>query len=300
MTYLYEGQADKIRDLDDKNAPEISLTTNDITFALARITETRLCGYIIFRVEHPKLFIMEMQPGAVLTRKRKVTAENLDIFTYVNSKFVYIEKHFRMQLTDFYNDVTAQKCELERQIVMHALTLATQDPIEFAYNIMNGLGYTAIQAREVIHMIKCVPIITHLRHAEKCYNELSVIYNNGNYFLTSKTRILKRIGCEECNAVFPPEFLSEHGRMRLLPKAIDTNTPTVLNPETPVSWQYLFSSQLNELREHLMFPAKQQSISNNAARTMLGRQQLDNGLSIINLLSEEALDRIAKSTSEKI
>ncbi|KAI4473934.1 hypothetical protein M0802_015869 [Mischocyttarus mexicanus] len=55
---LYEGWAQKMRDLNDHDAPEVySLTTKDVTFALTCTTETRLCGFVIFRTKHPKLFI---------------------------------------------------------------------------------------------------------------------------------------------------------------------------------------------------------------------------------------------------
>ncbi|KAI4482001.1 hypothetical protein M0804_009020 [Polistes exclamans] len=39
----------------------------------------------------------------------------------------------------------AQKRELERQVLINALMLATKDPIKFAYNIVDGPGYTAVQ-----------------------------------------------------------------------------------------------------------------------------------------------------------
>ncbi|KAI4481999.1 hypothetical protein M0804_009018 [Polistes exclamans] len=178
---------------------------------------------------------------------------------------------------------------------------------------MKGPGYIAVQAgtgytHDQVRANRNTPTILRevLQRVASNLQERLV-------FLTPETRILKKVGSErENSSMFPPEYLSEHVWIRLLPKAIETITSTVLGPKTPIGWQYLSpgglattdiysKEQLNELREHLMFPAEQQlSISNNVARTMQGRQKLENGLSITNLLSEETLDKIAKSTTERV
>jgi len=43
--------------------------------------------------------------------------DNLDIFAYVNSKFIYVEKHIRDQMTALYHDILIQKSELEKQVL---------------------------------------------------------------------------------------------------------------------------------------------------------------------------------------
>jgi len=49
---------------------------------------------------------------------------NLDMFTYVNSKFVYVERHIRNQIATLYQDIILQKCELEKQVIQNTLSLA--------------------------------------------------------------------------------------------------------------------------------------------------------------------------------
>jgi len=92
---LYEGLATKIT-TETANSPTIyTLTTEDITFALTKTKEQPLCGYTLLRTEHPKLFILETRKGNTFAARGSIPVNNLDIFTYVNSKFVYVEKHIR-------------------------------------------------------------------------------------------------------------------------------------------------------------------------------------------------------------
>ena len=70
--------------------------------------------------------------------KNKLGIENLDIFAYVNSKFVYVEKHIKTQIRSLYRDVLIQRCHLESQTLKNAVAIATQAPDEFAYNLMKG------------------------------------------------------------------------------------------------------------------------------------------------------------------
>lgn len=74
--------------------------------------------------------------------------DNLDIFSYTNSKFVYVEKHVKTQLTQLYRDIMEQKCALERQILQNALFLASIAPDEMAFRIMKGPGYIAVTIPE--------------------------------------------------------------------------------------------------------------------------------------------------------
>ena len=41
-----------------------------------------------------------------------------------------------------YKDVLTQKCKLEKQTLKNSLSIETQSPDEFAYDLMKGLEYT--------------------------------------------------------------------------------------------------------------------------------------------------------------
>ena len=68
----------------------------------------------------------------------------MDIFTYVNSKFVYVERHIRTEMTRLYRDVMLQRCTLEREVFKNTLALATHAPDEFAFQLMKRPGYTTV------------------------------------------------------------------------------------------------------------------------------------------------------------
>ncbi|KYN09194.1 hypothetical protein ALC57_18687 [Trachymyrmex cornetzi] len=172
---LYEGYANRIVDTFFEH-PQIvySLSTQDITFALTRTGEEPVCGYTLIKTEHPKLLILETKKGESFTTKHRLSTENLDIFTYINSKFVYVEKHIRSQMNLLYRDVLKQRCTLEQQVLKGALSLAINSPDEFAYQIMKGPGYMAVISGEVVHIIKCTPVDVKIQHVKECYSELPV------------------------------------------------------------------------------------------------------------------------------
>lgn len=104
---------------------------------------------------------------------RTVSVDNLDIFTYVNSKFVYVEKHIKIQLTRLYQDIMEQKCTLERQILQNELSFFSIAPDEMAFRIMRSPRYTVVKSGEVIHLIKCIQIECRIWHTDVLKSYLS-------------------------------------------------------------------------------------------------------------------------------
>lgn len=86
----------------------------------------------------------------------------MDIFTYVNSKFVYVARHSM----------------LTQRVLKNALVLATQAPDDFVYFLMKCPGYMSIVAGEVMHVIKCVPMEVILRKDKEYYLQLPVTHEN--------------------------------------------------------------------------------------------------------------------------
>jgi len=107
------------------------------------------------------------------------------MFTYINTKLVYLEKYLKSQLIAMYKNLSKQKCDLETQVIQNLLTLAVLSPNDFTYVCMNGpsymvhvLGEREREREEVIHLIKCIPVDVALTQPSKCYNELPVKYQN--------------------------------------------------------------------------------------------------------------------------
>ncbi|XP_071580187.1 uncharacterized protein [Temnothorax nylanderi] len=311
---LYEGKAHRVSPKPgQKETPVIyTLTTRDITFALARTTETSLCGYKIIQTEHPKLFILETQPGRTFKIQTGISIDNLDIFSYVNSKFIYVEKHMRTQLTQMYRDIMSQKCALEKQILENALSLASIAPDEMAYRIMKSPGYTAITAGEVIYIVKCVPVTCKVRQTENCYSELAVSHNNASHFLLPKSRVLTKSGTlRDCNELLPTMYRIDDAWFKLTPRPVEALPPPTIQPLSKPQWKYvnpanlatsgIYSTQdLDRLRNHIMFPIEKPAMINTLVQGAMGRNIPRGTVSLYNLMDEESLEKIAENTGQQL
>lgn len=308
---LYEGYAEKIIDNINQQAQVVySLTAQNTIFALTSRGKYITCGYTLTRTEHPKLIIFEITPGVAIFKKQSRVA-NLDIFTYMNSKFVYVEKHIRTQINELYRNILLQQCNLEQQMLQNALAIATQSPDIFAYHLMKGPGYMALLSGEVIHIVKCVPVEIRIARTEKCYDQLPVLRGNETHFLTPQTHILLRQGIQTaCNAFAPAMYLLGDSWYKLTPRPVDTLPPAVMKPLTKPTWKYTSpgslatsgiytENDLEELRDHIMFPAERPAVLNSLARSVMGRTSPIQGGSISNLLDKSIIEKIAMSTWEK-
>lgn len=96
---VYDGLATRITDQgSDLMEPVYTRSSKDVTFALAKKKEQNLCGYGILTTEHPKLLILEVGENGGFIKLSNNTVRDLDLFAYVNSKFVYVERHVRNQI----------------------------------------------------------------------------------------------------------------------------------------------------------------------------------------------------------
>ena len=58
------------------------------------------------------------------------------MFAYINSKFVYVERHIRTQIKQLYRDMLVHKCNLERETIRNSLAISFLAPDHFALNFM--------------------------------------------------------------------------------------------------------------------------------------------------------------------
>lgn len=205
--------------------------------------------------------------GGSLFKRTTDSVHNLDIFTYVNSKFVYVEKHLRNQMKSLYLDVIKQRCALERETIKNSLAIASQSPDEFAYNLMKGPGFMALVSGEVVHIIQCVPVELKVLQGDKCYAQLQVTRNNQTWFLTPKTHILIRRGVQIiCNPALPAYFRAGNTWYKMMPRPVESIPPMVINPIINATWTYqnpgnlatrgiYTDKDLEQLRDHMyQFP----------------------------------------------
>ncbi|KMQ92400.1 hypothetical protein RF55_7621 [Lasius niger] len=310
---LFEGTAVKIQgSLDSHKTTVYTLETQDTTFALTLTRKHTTCGYTLFGTEHPKLFIFETQKGNVFKAKSKTAVTNLDMFTYANSKFVYVERYIRDQITTLYQDIIMQKCELEKQVIQNTLSLASLLPDEFAYRLMKSPGYMAVTAGEGIHVIKCIPIEVTLRKTNTCHTELPVTFRNTSLYMTPKSHILtKHNTIRDCNPLLPILYNIDETWVQFNPTPAMTTPPHEIKPLTKLSWKYLApqslatsgiysQDDLDELRDHIMFPAEKSAVLHTIARGFTGQSIPSDTISLQNLLDENSLNKIYNNTLTKI
>ncbi|EGI67244.1 hypothetical protein G5I_04177 [Acromyrmex echinatior] len=89
---IWNNVVSKLTSRVNQIAPTIYIvTTKETTFALIKAAEFSLCEYTLVQTEHSKLFILETQRDHTFKIRSRISLDNLDIFAYVNSKFVYVE-----------------------------------------------------------------------------------------------------------------------------------------------------------------------------------------------------------------
>ncbi|XP_071577417.1 uncharacterized protein [Temnothorax nylanderi] len=307
---LYRGYAEKVIDnVNEHSQTAYTVNADDTVFALTSTGKDLACGYSLIRTEHPKLVIWETSPEMDIA-KRTGRVENLDLFTYMNSKFVYVEKHIRNQINQLYRNILLQQCNLELKMLQNALAIATQSPDIFAYHFMKGPGYMALLAGEVIHIIKCVPVEVKLVHTQECYEQLPVMFNNKTSFLTPQTHVLLRQGTQiNCNSFAPPMYLLGDSWYKITPRPIETLAPTVIKPMTKTTWKYTSpgalatsgiytQKDLEDLKDHIMFPAERPAVLNTVARGVMGESTVLSEGSFANLIDEVSIEKIALSAWE--
>ena len=309
---IYEGKATKLTDPTIPGLKTVyTLVSDEVTFALAIKSIEKVCGYEILRSEHNKLMIHETRTGSLFKRKPK-SVHNLDIFAYVNSKFVYIEKHIRTQMKDLYRDLVLQRCHLERETIKNSLAIATQSPDEFGLHLMKSPGHVAFLAGEAIHIIKCVAVQVKVDQGEECYSQLQVKWNNETWFLTPRTHILIKRGTQiGCNAAIPAYYQLDGVWYRVMPRLVESTAPQIISPIINATWTYkspgslatsgIYSDKdLDQLRDHINFPMERPSLLDVLARNLVGRPTAYKGGSLFNMIDEESLAKLADGTWTRI
>lgn len=218
----------------------------------------------------------------------------------------------RNQITSLYHDIILQKCELEKQVIQNTLSLATILPDEFAYRLMKSPGYMAVTAGEAIHILKCIPVEVTARKTNTCHTELPIIVRNTSLYMTPKSRIItKHHTIQDCNPLLPVLYNINETWIQLNPIPAITTPPQEIKPLTKLSWKYLapkslaisgiYSQQdLEELRDHIMFPAEKNAVLHTIARGFTGQSIPSDAISLQKLLDEDSLNKIYNSTLSKI
>lgn len=136
---------------------------------------------------------------------------------------------------------------------------------------------------EIVYVFKCTSVPIQPRSSEKCYQELPIIANEKEGFLSPITRILTETGTEiACVSGMSSHFNIQGVWWSRNPRLSKTLPPTELDPNVnnnPIIFQPLFqvgsmglytTSELNALHRELMFPIIRRAYTDNVYRVKLG------------------------------
>jgi hypothetical protein len=312
---LYEGLTSKIQRTNINVVHGVETTViveeGDTAFALRLKNPTVLCYQRVFSTEHPKLFVAFKQHGDFILSCVTDTTTDIDMFAYLNSKFIYVERHITVQIVQMYLDIIHQECENERKSLQIMITQAMSNPVEFAYDYYHGPGYTAIVKGEVIYLVKCHPTPVTIRETQKCYNSLPVLVNNQSMFLTPRTRIMTPVGEEvECISAVPSGFFILGKWYFSQSKLIHQEAPNEVRPNTRLVWHYndahelaksgIYSDQeLEKLRKQLLAPITKEAITSVISQVLDGSSIAPTDLSFHKLIDQASLEVIASDILDK-
>lgn len=313
---IWQGKATKVRHVGNSSIPihSIVYTVNaeDTVFALEVKKPISVCRFSGYQTEHPRLVIVPKAASEYWFTKKAVSTKNLDLFAYVNSKFVYTERHIRMQVEKLYLNVLLKKCELERDVLQTQISIASHHPAEFAYMRMKEPGYTAVPRGELIYMIKCQPVEVTIRKVERCFLELPIMYNNNSHFMTPNTHLIQQHGTEiPCSSLMSPGYLINGEWYGLNPFIHRLKHPNELKPSNEAGWSYedpgnlikagIYSMEsMEKLRRQIMYPSERQAISNILTQRMLGANVDSQNVNVLHLLTTDSMNHLAESLKLKI
>nr|WAS28129.1 MAG: putative glycoprotein [Chuviridae sp.] len=308
---LYEGPADYLiptRRPSEPSPPTVVVVQEEsVSFALSLVKPLEVCRQRGFITDHPKLFIIEKVAGIGFTlSKTSLQTENVDLMSYINAKFVYVERHIQGQMTLMYTHIIRRQCEAEAKGLRTLLALASISGPEFAYAYKKSSGYTAITRGEVVHLLQCAPVEVSIRKCDRCFHELPVSYRNSSKFVSPKTRILTQFGTEvDCNPLTPTLYKLAGRWYALNPTPLLHEAPQQLAVAQELGWEYrnphhlaktgIYSaSDIEAYQKRLLFPIEKVAVENTMARAFQGMNPDLQGGSWTKNLSVDDLSHLAR------
>lgn len=122
----------------------VSVNTDRVTLN-SETLYTLSKGYCL-DMEYSYIFWQAIPSAICIFKQYKYCVENLDIFTYVNSKFVHVEKHISTQVTEIHKDIMTKTYELKKQVITNVLAFACTQTEEFACILMKASRYMVVTA----------------------------------------------------------------------------------------------------------------------------------------------------------
>lgn len=211
---VYKGLGEVVTTRGKQNRTEMFIQVQhenyDFQIKMELESKASICGFPSHHTEHPDLFVTLLDLNSpAFPNLNEVTAENVNLVSYINSKLVYALRHTKEQVEKLYDIFHQERCALQNRITQNLQTLALLSPREFAYQYFGKPGYTAVTRGEVIYAAQCkpVPVVPLPADTTTCFNEMVVTYENRTWYMSPRTRILIPEGTIiPCSAEFSPLY----------------------------------------------------------------------------------------------
>lgn len=221
----------------------------DREFLLEMTGNTSICGEVAFTTQSASLFVIESSSG---TFRNKVTpginSRNWDNNLFLTMKLSHLAFDVARQITSLYANIMYEKCKSDSKIIMNMLSIAKIDSKNFGFNYFRNPGYFGTVRSEVIYLQHCEPVnVTH-RFTTECYQELPVVYNQKNVFMSPKSRLITEVGEQvPCSAILANKFkLGENWYSRINGQLIVAPAPVDVDLKPEREWNYKTMDSISE------------------------------------------------------
>lgn len=128
---VYEGPGTLVRDVAGNTSIEyvhVHYAGYDFQVLLKNRQEI-ICGYRSFYNEHPSLFVTLLSSnGPKFPLRRKVTAVDVRLLNFVNSKLVYSFRHVRQEVSKLFDLFNHDRCQAHNRITQNLLSIVLLSP----------------------------------------------------------------------------------------------------------------------------------------------------------------------------
>ncbi|CAH1115810.1 unnamed protein product [Psylliodes chrysocephalus] len=311
LSSLYQGKGEKIT---NKITQEEIIVVEESTklFALALQKRATLCGIEVWQTEHPRILVHVQENSKKINTPMLSLPQNVDLMSYINSKFLYSEQAYKRQLDKLYIDTVHRRCQTRREILKNRLLMAPILPNAVSQLMQHEPGYIGRVLGEVLYIMKCTPKIVMVRRTDKCYHELPITMSNQSKFMSPLTRVIQDYGEEiDCNNLIPPLYyvddqwigLNPHPRVVSPPKELEVEMEPKIQfePIQPIGAEGLYTQkEIIDAQRTLKFGTERKAVENILIRRAAGLEANSQGYSVANIFNTNEIQQLAKSSMKQL
>ncbi|XP_071051036.1 uncharacterized protein [Onthophagus taurus] len=282
---------------------------DEYIFALNLLRKGIVCNYEVWVTEHPRLLVTKSKNAFYHLNSKTHDVNNINLLTYVNSKFMYIEISSKLLFRELHVQAVYRRCLIKREVLRNRLLMAPLNTNAIASIFKTSLGYMGRVLGEVLYIIKCEPKIAEVRRVDKCYNELPILVNNNeSLFMAPITHVVQEHAEEiMCSPVAPSLFYIENRWVGFSPYPTVYNSPASLeiNDENNIKFSPIRNlgsgglytqNEIDKIQHNFLFGSERDAITSFLVNRVAGRTDDSNQYDTTKLFSSKEIKRIAKST----